>query len=52
MTVTKKNTQKIERKQLSLRTWNTWLVRTGIHFSKTEQAHKIVVVFTIELFKN
>jgi insertion element IS1 protein InsB len=35
LTVTKKNTQKIERKHLSLRTWCARLVRRGIRFSKT-----------------
>ncbi|GHT44304.1 hypothetical protein FACS189454_01320 [Planctomycetales bacterium] len=43
LVVTKENTQKIERKHLSLRTWCSRLVRKGIRFSKTEQIHKIVV---------
>ncbi|MDR0520536.1 MAG: IS1 family transposase [Planctomycetaceae bacterium] len=34
--VSKKNTQKIERKHLSLRTWCSRLVRKGIRFPKTE----------------
>ncbi|MDR2660290.1 MAG: IS1 family transposase [Spirochaetaceae bacterium] len=38
----KKNTQKIERKHLSLRTWCSRLVRKGIHFSKDPGTHKIV----------
>jgi insertion element IS1 protein InsB len=42
LAVTKKNTQKIERKHLSLRTWGARLVRKGIRFSKTERMHKIV----------
>jgi IS1 family transposase len=36
LTVTKKNTQRIERKHLSVRTWCVRLVRKGIRFSKTE----------------
>ena len=43
LVVSKKNTQKIERKHLSLRTWCSRLVRKGIRFSKTEQMHKIAV---------
>jgi insertion element IS1 protein InsB len=39
----KKNTQKIERKHLSLRTWCSGLVRKGIRFSKDHRMHKIVV---------
>ena len=39
----KKNTQKIERKHLSLRTWCARLVRRGIRFSKCLQMHIIVV---------
>jgi len=39
----KRNTQKIERKHLSLRTWCSRLVRKGIRFSKTHQMHRIVV---------
>jgi insertion element IS1 protein InsB len=49
LTVTKKNTQKIERKHLSLRTWSAWLVRKGLRFSKTEEMHKIVVALTINI---
>jgi insertion element IS1 protein InsB len=37
LTVMKKNTQKIERNHLSLRSWCARLVRKGIGFSKTEQ---------------
>lgn len=45
--IDKKNTQRIERKHLSLRTWNSRLVRKGIRFSKSEQMHKISVGYTI-----
>jgi insertion element IS1 protein InsB len=48
--VTKKNTQKIERKHLSLRTWCARLVRKGIRFSKTERMHKIVVGLVINVW--
>jgi insertion element IS1 protein InsB len=48
--VTKENTQKIERKHLSLRTWSARLVRKGIRFSKTAQMHKIVVALTINIW--
>lgn len=47
LVVSKKNTQKIERKHLSLRTWCSRLVRKGIRFSKTEQMHKISVGLVI-----
>jgi insertion element IS1 protein InsB len=50
LTGTKKNTQKIERKHLSLRSWCARLVRKGIRFSKTEQMHKIVVALTINVW--
>jgi insertion element IS1 protein InsB len=50
LTVTKKNTQKIERKHLSLRTWCARLVRRGIRFSKTERMHKIVVSLVINVW--
>ena len=50
LVVTKKNTQKIERKHLSLRTWCARLVRKGIRYSKTEQMHKIVVALTINVW--
>ncbi|MDR0758962.1 MAG: hypothetical protein LBF74_02485, partial [Treponema sp.] len=39
----KKNTQKIERSHLSLRTWCSRLVGKGIGFSKDPRMHKIVV---------
>jgi insertion element IS1 protein InsB len=50
LTVTKQKRQKIERKDLSLRTWCAGLVRKGIGFSKTEQMHKIVVALTINVW--
>ena len=43
----KRNTQKIERKHLSLRTWCSRLVRKGIRFSKTHVMHSIVVGLVI-----
>ena len=48
--VGKQNTQKIERKHLSLRTWCARLVRKGIRFSKTAQMHKIVVGLVINVW--
>jgi insertion element IS1 protein InsB len=50
LVVTKKNTQKIEREHLSLRTWIARLVRKGLRFSKTEQMHKIVVALAINVW--
>jgi insertion element IS1 protein InsB len=50
LTVTKKNTQKIERKHLSLRTWSARLARKGLRFSKTAQMHKIVVALAINVW--
>jgi insertion element IS1 protein InsB len=50
LTVTKKNTQKTERKHLSLRTWSARLVRKGIRFSKTAQMRKIVVALAINVW--
>jgi insertion element IS1 protein InsB len=50
LTVTKKNTQKTERKHLSLRTWSARLVRKGIRFSKTAQMRKIVVTLAINIW--
>ena len=47
LVVSKKNTQRIERKHLSLRTWCSRLVRKGIRFSKTAQMHKIGVGLVI-----
>ena len=42
-TVGKKNTQKIERKNLNLRTWVKRLTRKTICFSKLERMHDIVI---------
>ena len=39
----KKNTQKIERKNLNFRTWIKRLARRTICFSKLEQMHDIVI---------
>ena len=41
------NTEKIERKHLSLRTWRSRLVRKGIRFSKRRDMHRIVVALVI-----
>jgi len=46
----KENTQKIERKHLSLRTWCSRLVRKGIRFSKDHTMHKIVVALVINFW--
>jgi IS1 family transposase len=46
----KKNTQKIERKHLSLRTWCSRLVWKGIRFSKDPRMHKIVVALVINFW--
>ena len=43
----KRNTQTIERKHLSLRTWCSRLVRKGIRFSKSHLLHRIVVGLVI-----
>ena len=43
----KRNTQKIKRKHLSLRTWCSRLVRKGIRFSKSHKLHAIVVSLVI-----
>ena len=50
LVVSKKNTQKIERKHLSLRTWCSRLVRKGIRFSKKAQMHKIVIGLAINVW--
>jgi IS1 family transposase/transposase-like protein len=47
LVVGKENTQKIERKHLSLRTWCSRLVRKGIRFSKSRLMHFIVVSLVI-----
>jgi len=41
--VGKRNTQKIERKNLNLRTWIKRLTRRTICFSKLEKMHDIVI---------
>ena len=46
----KANTQKIERKHLSLRTWCSRLVRKGIRFSKDARMHKIVIALVINFW--
>jgi IS1 family transposase/transposase-like protein len=46
----KRNTQKIERKHLSLRTWCSRLVRKGIRFSKRHDMHRIVVALVINFW--
>ena len=43
----KRNTQRIERAHLSLRTWCSRLVRKGIRFSKLHAMHRIVVGLVI-----
>ncbi len=43
----KRNTQRIERKHLSLRTWCSRLVRKGIRFSKSHLMHKTVIGLVI-----
>jgi insertion element IS1 protein InsB len=45
--VGKCNTQKIERKNLNLRTWIKRLTRKTICFSKSEKMHDIVIGFLI-----
>ena len=49
----KRNTQKIERKHLSLRTWVKRLARKTICFSKSLQMHKTVVglCINVKIFK-
>ncbi|MDR2699645.1 MAG: IS1 family transposase [Nitrososphaerota archaeon] len=47
VTPSKRNTQCIERKHLSLRTWCSRLVRRGIRFSKSTLMHKTVVGMVI-----
>jgi IS1 family transposase len=48
--VGKENTQTIERKHLSLRTWCSRLVRKGIRFSKNFNMHIIVVGLVINFW--
>jgi insertion element IS1 protein InsB len=47
--VGKRNTQKIERKHLSLRTWVKRLARKTICFSKSLQMHKTAVGLCINV---
>ncbi len=44
------NTQKIERKHLSLRTWCSRLVRKGIRFSKDHRMNRIVIALVINFW--
>ena len=46
----KRNTQKIERKHLSLRTWCSRLVRKGVRFSKSHLMHRIAVGLVINFW--
>lgn len=46
----KRNTQRIERKHLSLRTWCSRLVRKGLRFSKLHLMHRIVVGMVINFW--
>jgi insertion element IS1 protein InsB len=45
-----RNTQKIENKHISLRTWSSRLVRKGIRFSKSHEMHRIVVGLIINFW--
>jgi IS1 family transposase/transposase-like protein len=46
----KRNTQRIERHHLSLRTWCSRLVRKGIRFSKSKNMHMIVLGIIINFW--
>jgi insertion element IS1 protein InsB len=48
--VGKRNTQRIENKHISLRTWCSRLVRNGIRFSKCHLMHSIVVGIVINFW--
>ncbi|MDR1030406.1 MAG: IS1 family transposase [Treponema sp.] len=50
VTAGKENTQRIERKHLSLRTWCSRLVRKGIRFSKDPRMYQIVVALVINFW--
>ena len=50
LVVSKRETQKIERKHLSLRTWCARLVRKSIRFSKSHLMHSIVVSLVINFW--
>ncbi len=43
----KRHTQKIERKNLNLRTWIKRLTRKTICFSRSEKMHDIVIILLI-----
>jgi insertion element IS1 protein InsB len=46
----KRNTQRIENKHISLRTWCSRLVRKGIRFSKSHLMHRIVLGIVINFW--
>jgi insertion element IS1 protein InsB len=46
----KRNTQRIERKHLSLRTWCSRFVRKSIRFSKSHLLHRIVVGLVVNFW--
>ena len=46
----KRNTQRVENKHLSLRTWCSRLVRKGIRFSKSFRMHEIAVGLVINFW--
>jgi len=48
--VDKRNTQRIENKHISLRTWCSRLVRKGIRFSKSHLMHRVVVGIVINFW--
>ena len=48
--VGKANTQRIENKHTSLRTWCSRLVRKGIRFSKSHLMHRVVVGIVINFW--
>ena len=50
LVVGKENTQKIENKHLSLRTWCSRLIRKGIRFSKRHDMHRIVIALVINFW--
>ncbi|MCL2400272.1 MAG: IS1 family transposase, partial [Defluviitaleaceae bacterium] len=48
--VGKTNTQRIENKHISLRTWCSRLVRKGIRFSKSHLMHRVIVGLVINFW--
>jgi insertion element IS1 protein InsB len=46
----KENTQRIENKHISLRTWCSRLVRKGIRFSKLHLMHRVVIGLVINFW--